>query len=158
MRLHTPMPEVLPEWIDTALLEWPSTTRFRLVMALHANHPDELDADVVAAGRRLQDGGDTLLDQAVLLSGVNDSAAVLEDLSRKLFAFGTLPYYLHLLDPVRGAIHFDVDVEKARGLLVELAARLPGYLVPRLVREEPGYPGKTLVSFALQAGGHDRKT
>lgn len=158
MRLHTCMPGVLPERIDTALLEWLSTTRFRRVVVLHANHPDEFDAGVAAAGRRLQDGGATLLNQAVPLSGVNDSAAALEDLSRKLFAFGTLPYYLHLLDPVRGAAHFDVDVEKACGLLAELAARLPGYRVPRLVREESGYPGKTLVSFAWQAGGHDRKT
>lgn len=158
MRLHTRMPGVLPKRIDTALLEWLSATRFRREVVLHANHPNEFDVDVAAVGRRLQDGGATLLNQAVPLSGVNDSAAALEDLSRKLFAFGTLPYYLHLLDPVRGAAHFDVDVEKARGLLAELAARLPGYRVPRLVREESAYPGKTPVSFAWQAGGHDRKT
>lgn len=158
LRLHTRMPVVLPERIDESLLEWLATTRLQRVMVLHANHPNELDADVAAAGRRLQDAGATLLNQAVLLSGVNDSAAVLEALSRRLFAFGTLPYYLHLLDPVRGAAHFDVKIEKARRLLGELAARLPGYLVPRLVREEPGRAGKTPVTFAWGANEHDRTT
>lgn len=158
LRLHTRMPIVLPERVDESLLEWLTTTRLRRVVVLHANHPNELDAGVAAAGQRLRDVGVTLLNQAVLLSGVNDSSTVLEDLSRGLFAFGTLPYYLHLLDPVRGAAHFDVDVDKARGLLGELAARLPGYLVPRLVREESGRPGKTPVTPAWETEERDRTT
>lgn len=153
LRLHTRMPVVLPKRVDGFLLEWLAATRLQRVVVLHANHPNELDADVAAAGRRLRDAGATLLNQTVLLSGVNDSSGTLETLSRKLFAFGTLPYYLHLLDPVRGAAHFDVNAETARGLHSELAARLPGYLVPRLVREEPGRPGKTPVSHAWEASG-----
>lgn len=156
LRLHTRMPVVLPERVDGFLLEWLTATRLQRVVVLHANHPNEIDADVAVAGRWLRDAGATLLNQAVLLAGVNDSAGTLESLSRKLFASGTLPYYLHLLDPVRGAAHFDVNAETARGLHSELAARLPGYLVPRLVREEPGRPGKTPVNHGWRASGTER--
>lgn len=158
LRLHTRMPVVLPERVDASLLEWLAATRLQRVVVLHANHPNEIDAEVAAAGRRLQTAGATLLNQAVLLAGVNDSAATLEALSRALFAFGTLPYYLHLLDPVRGAAHFKVGTEEARSLLAELAARLPGYLVPRLVREEPDRPGKTPIHFAWRAHDQHERT
>lgn len=146
LRLHTRMPVVLASRVDDALCGWLQRTRLQSVVVLHANHVNELDDAVAAACRRLADAGATLLNQAVLLRGVNDSAAAQAELSRRLFACGVLPYYLHLLDPVRGAAHFDVSLESARTLLGELASRLPGYLVPRLVREEPGRPGKTLIA------------
>lgn len=104
-------------------------------------------AEVAAAARHLPAAGATLLNQSVLLAGVNDTAPALAELSRRLFAFGTLPYYVHLLDPVRGAAPFDVPAASARVLLADLATRLPGYLVPRLVCEEPGRPGKTPLAF-----------
>lgn len=143
LRLHTRMPVVVASRVDDALCAWLRRTRLQSVLVLHANHANELDDAVATACRRLAATGTTLLNQAVLLRGVNDSATEQARLSRRLFACGVLPYYLHLLDPVRGAAHFDVPLESARRLLVELASRLPGYLVPRVVREEPGRPGKT---------------
>lgn len=143
LRLHTRLPVVLPARVDEALCAWLRATRLQTVVVLHANHANELDADFRGAMRALIDADVWLLNQSVLLRGVNDSAAALEALSRQLFACGVLPYYLHLLDPVRGAAHFDVPEDAARHLLAEVAGRVPGYLVPRLVREEPGQPGKT---------------
>jgi L-lysine 2,3-aminomutase len=113
------------------------------VVVLHANHPNELDASVEAACARLREAGATLLNQSVLLRGVNDDAAALAGLSERLFACGVLPYYLHQLDRVRGTAHFEVPDARARGLVDGLRARLPGYLVPRLVRELPGESAKT---------------
>ncbi len=147
LRLHTRLPVVLPERVDEALCAWLADTRLQTVAVLHANHANEVDAAVEAAARRLAATGAWLLNQSVLLRGVNDSASALVALSRRLFGCGVLPYYLHLLDPVRGAAHFEVPADTARGLLAEVAARLPGYLVPRLVREEPGRPGKTPEPF-----------
>ena len=98
---------------------------------------------VVAACRRLRDAGVTVLNQSVLLAGINDDSQILEKLSQRLFAAGVLPYYLHVLDHVAGAAHFLIDDARACQLHAEMAARLPGYLVPRLVREEPGQAGKT---------------
>jgi L-lysine 2,3-aminomutase len=113
---------------------------------VHANHANELRADDVRhALRALVDSRTTLLNQSVLLRGVNDSVDALADLSTTLFDAGVLPYYLHVLDPVRGAAHFDVLDERARALASGLAARLPGYLVPRLVREVPGAESKTML-------------
>jgi L-lysine 2,3-aminomutase len=102
-------------------------------------------ADVQAALGALRASRSTLLNQSVLLRGVNDSIAALEELSVALFESGVLPYYLHLLDPVRGAAHFDVPADSARRLLAQLTARLPGYLVPKLVREDPGAASKTML-------------
>lgn len=147
LRLHTRLPIVLPERVDDALCAWLADTRLQTVVVLHANHGNEIDAAVEAAARRVAATGAWLLNQSVLLRGVNDDAAALAALSRRLFACGVLPYYLHLLDPVRGAAHFEVPAESARGLLADIAARLPGYLVPKLVREEPGRPGKTPQPF-----------
>lgn len=143
LRIHTRQPIVLPERVDAELLEWLAATPLRTVMVLHCNHPREIDAAVADALQRLQTSGTTLLNQAVLLRGVNDDAGVLAELSERLFAAGVLPYYLHLLDRVRGAAHFEVDEPRARALLAALEARLPGYLVPRLARELPGRPAKT---------------
>jgi EF-P beta-lysylation protein EpmB len=143
LRLHTRLPVVLPERVDADLADWLARTRLARVVVLHANHGNEIDAAVTAAARRLAASGATVLNQAVLLRGVNDASPTLIELSRRLFAAGVLPYYLHLLDPVRGAGHFDVPAEEARGLMRTVAARLPGYLVPRLVAEQARRPGKT---------------
>jgi EF-P beta-lysylation protein EpmB len=149
LRVHTRQPVVLPSRVDDGLLRWIAGTRWRMVMVLHANHPNELAGDVPAACRRLSEAGVTLLNQAVLLRGVNDDADTLETLSHRLFQCGVLPYYLHLLDRVRGAAHFEVPDERARELAGALAARLPGYLVPRLVREIDGAPAKVALSYSL---------
>jgi len=138
LRIHSRLPVVLPERVDTALLEWLGGTRLQTVVVIHANHGNEIDGQVKAALARLAGAGATLLNQAVLLRGVNDNAAVLAALSEKLFAAGVLPYYLHLLDRVQGAAHFEVAEDRALAIHRELLEYLPGYLVPRLVREEAG--------------------
>ena len=143
LRVHTRLPVVLPSRVDDQLLGWLSGTRLAAIMVIHANHPAELSDEVLAACRRLRAAGVTVLNQSVLLRGVNDDANILAELSQRLFAGGVLPYYLHVLDPVAGAAHFMVEDEGARALHAALSALLPGYLVPRLVREEPGQPGKT---------------
>jgi L-lysine 2,3-aminomutase len=147
LRLHTRTAVVLPERVDEALLGWLGRTRLQKVVVLHVNHANEIDAAVETAVTRLRGAGATPLNQSVLLRGVNDSSAALAALSERLFACGVLPYYLHLLDRVQGAGHFEVNENKAVKLMGELAARLPGYLVPRLAREEPGAPAKTLLPW-----------
>ena len=117
------------------------------VVVLHANHPREIDGATAASIGALRDSGVTVLNQAVLLSGVNDSASALADLGETLFDAGVLPYYLHVLDPVAGAAHFMVPEGEAKRLQHELTERLPGYLVPRLVREVPGAPAKVGVDL-----------
>ena len=144
LRIHSRQPIVLPERVDSGLLQLIGGSRFPVVMVLHANHPQEIDQAVAGALRKLA-GKATLLNQAVLLQGVNDSAAVLASLSELIFNLGVLPYYLHLSDPVRGTAHFRVEAAQAVAIVQALRARLPGYLVPRLVCEEPGKPGKTLL-------------
>lgn len=138
LRIHSRLPVVLPERIDDALCAWLADLRLQRVVVIHANHPNELDTDVGAACARLRDAGVTLLNQSVLLRGVNDDAGVLAQLSERLFALGVLPYYLHQLDRVRGTAHFEVPDARARILVDTLRNNLPGYLVPRLVRELPG--------------------
>ncbi len=148
VRVHTRLPVVLPERIDDGFLTvWNAPRRLQRIAVIHANHAQELrDApDVSAALAALQSTGTTLLNQSVLLRGVNDSVAALEDLSVALFEAGVLPYYLHVLDPVRGAAHFDVPESEARDLHSSLTARLPGYLVPKLVREVAGAAAKTML-------------
>ena len=145
LRLHSRLPVVLPSRVDEALIAWLTGTRLTPVVVIHANHPQELSPAVVAACGRLRAAGITVLNQSVLLAGINDRVETLAALSEALFAAGVLPYYLHLLDRVQGAAHFLVGDRLALELHRDLAARLPGYLVPRLVREEPGYPGKTPV-------------
>lgn len=143
LRIHTRLPVVLPGRVDDGLLAWLTGTRLAPVLVIHANHPAELSSEVVSACRRLRDAGVTVLNQSVLLRGVNDAVETLATLSEALFRAGVLPYYLHVLDHVAGAGHFLVDDARARELHTGLAARLPGYLVPRLVREEPGQAGKS---------------
>ena len=136
---------VLPERIDEGLLSWLGTQQLKVVIVIHCNHPNEIDADVSWAMNRLSLAGATLLNQSVLLRGVNDDVATLIRLSEQLFSAGVLPYYLHQLDKVQGAAHFEVDNTTARQLIAGVSVSLPGYLVPRLVKEVPGMPGKTLL-------------
>ena len=143
LRLHTRLPVVLPERVDDQLLAWLSGLPWPVVVVIHANHGNEIDDSVAAALARLRATGAQVLNQAVLLRGVNDSLPALSDLSERLFAAGALPYYLHQLDRVAGTAHFEVSDELARSLHEGLAASLPGYLVPRLVREVAGAPAKT---------------
>jgi EF-P beta-lysylation protein EpmB len=142
LRIHTRLPVVLPERVDAQLLDWLGSLPLPTVVVLHANHPREIDAGVAGAARAMREAGATLLNQSVLLRGVNDDADTLAELSEALFSAGVLPYYLHQLDPVRGAAHFAVCDVRARELAQALRARLPGFLVPRLVREVPGEASK----------------
>jgi EF-P beta-lysylation protein EpmB len=145
LRVHTRQPVVLPSRVDDGLLNWISGIRRPTVFVVHVNHPNEIDEAVRGACARLRAAGVTLLNQSVLLEGVNDDVDTLARLSGALFDAGVTPYYLHLPDRVRGTAHFEVAETRARRLVAELAARLAGYLVPRLVREIPGAPGKTLI-------------
>ena len=151
LRIHTRLPIVLPERVDAGLLAWLRGLRWPVAIVVHANHANEFDAAVDAAMAALRDAGATLLNQAVLLRGVNDSLEALADLCERGHAAGVLPYYLHQLDRVAGAAHFEVDDAQALALHAGLAARLPGYLVPKLVREVAGAPGKTPL-VAVDAG------
>jgi EF-P beta-lysylation protein EpmB len=145
LRIHTRYPIVLPERIDASFLEWFDSVTLQKVVVIHANHAQEIDAVVAHACRRLARAGATVLNQSVLLAGVNDSIETLAELSEALFAMNVLPYYLHVLDKVQGAAHFDIDEARALALHAGLSARVPGYLVPRLVREIPGESAKTPV-------------
>jgi len=145
LRIHTRMPIILPERIDDQFLNWISSTRLKTIMVIHANHANELDGKVRSAMTELEQRGVTLLNQSVLLHGVNDSVESLVALSEKLFDTGVLPYYLHLLDPVQGAAHFDVDRDLAIGLMSKIRDQLPGYMVPKLVWEKPGAGSKITI-------------
>lgn len=138
LRLHTRLPVVLPSRITPAFCSLLGGSRLRIAIVIHANHPRELCPQVRLALEELKTAGATLLNQSVLLRGVNDDAASLADLSEALFEASVLPYYLHLLDPVAGAAHFAVSLAKARAIMDRLRADLPGYLVPKLVQELPG--------------------
>jgi EF-P beta-lysylation protein EpmB len=142
LRIHTRLPIVLPERVDAPLLDWLRALPWPVAVVVHANHANEFDAGVDAAMAALRGAGATLLNQAVLLRGVNDGVDALAALSERAFAAGVLPYYLHQLDRVAGTAHFEVPDARARELHAALAARLSGYLVPRLVREIPGDTGK----------------
>lgn len=143
LRIHTRLPVVLPARIDSGLLSWINEQALKLVFVIHCNHPGEIDHSVTDALDRLTAAGVTLLNQTVLLRAINDSAATLARLSERLFAAGVLPYYLHQLDRVQGAAHFEVSTRRAHAIMTALRSMLPGYLVPRLVRERPGAAGKT---------------
>lgn len=142
LRIHTRLPVVLPERVDDALHTWLAALPLQKVVVLHANHARELDEHVASAVARLRDAGATVLNQSVLLRGVNDDAPTLHALSERLFAIGVLPYYLHQLDRVQGAAHFEVTDEHALTLIDALRATLPGFLVPKLVREVGGDASK----------------
>jgi EF-P beta-lysylation protein EpmB len=148
LRIHTRQPVVLPDRVDDAFCEWLGGIRLQKVVVLHVNHSNEIDDHVRAACRKLAKCGATLLNQSVLLAGVNDCATTLAALSENLFAAGVLPYYLHLLDRVAGAAHFDVAPHRVLEIQGELAKLLPGYLVPKFVREISGERSKTPFTIA----------
>jgi len=143
LRIHTRLPIVLPERVDAGLLAWLRDQPWPVAVVVHANHANEFDPAVDAAMAGLRAAGAALLNQAVLLRGVNDSVDALAELCERGYRAGVLPYYLHQLDRVAGAAHFEVDDAQALALHAALHARLPGYLVPRLVREVAGQAGKT---------------
>jgi len=146
LRVHTRMPIVVPSRVTTALLASLTGSRLAPVVVVHANHAREIDDEVAAALARIRGANVPLRNQAVLLRGGNDTVEALEALSERLFDAGVLPYYLHLLDPVAGAAHFEVGEAEGRALVRDLAERAPGYLVPRLVREVPGEAAKRILA------------
>jgi L-lysine 2,3-aminomutase len=145
VRLHTRLPVVLPQRTTRALLQTLAASAKPVVMVVHVNHARELDIDTLRAFTLLRHAGVTLLNQAVLLKDINDTADAQCDLAQTLFEQGVLPYYLHLLDRVRGTHSFEVAEPAVQTMLREMHARLPGYLLPRLVREIGGEPGKRLI-------------
>ena len=145
IRLHTRLPLLLPDRIDQTLLALLAAVPQQVVMVIHANHAREFDAEVTKACQRLRESGVHMLNQSVLLAGINDSSAALCELSQRLFAAGVLPYYLHMLDKVNGAAHFAVTEAAALTLISSMQAALPGYLVPKLVRELPHERHKILL-------------
>jgi EF-P beta-lysylation protein EpmB len=147
LRIHTRQPIVLPERVDSGLVSVLGNVSLDKALVLHANHARELDDGVAEACARLRGAGFSLLNQSVLLRGINDSADALVALSERLFSLGVLPYYVHILDRVRGTAHFEVPEERAVALMRKAARVLPGYLVPRLAREVPGDPGKRLLAW-----------
>lgn len=151
LRLHTRVPVVMPQRIDQQLCERLSVSRLHVVMVIHANHPHEVDDETAQYLSLLKAHGVTLLNQSVLLKGINDSAETLCQLSQRLFTADVLPYYVHLLDPVVGAAHFDIAEANAAQIYWQMAAKLPGYLLPRFVKEKPATQSK--VPIALY--GHD---
>ena len=146
LRIHSRLPVMIPERITNSMLDWFARQRLKPVMVIHCNHPNEIDDHVRASLRKLQQAGVILLNQGVFLKGINDDADTLAELSNTLFEAGVLPYYMHLLDKVQGAAHFDVPDAEAIRIIEELKAKCSGYLIPRLVREIPGESGKTWIS------------
>ncbi len=146
IRIHTRLPVVIPERVTVEFVQLLRDTRAAMSIVLHVNHPNEVAGSFVDALAALHRGGVALLNQSVLLAGVNDNVESLEELSQRLFDNHVLPYYLHLPDRVRGTHHFDVSQDQGLALIAALRARLPGYLVPRLAREVPGLDAKQIVA------------
>ena len=146
LRVHTRLPIMIPERIDDRLLEWLTGSRLTPVVVVHANHAAEIDFSVAAALGRLVDAGVPVLNQAVLLRGVNDSVEALAELCERLVDLRVMPYYLHQLDRVTGAAHFEVPVDEGLRLMADLRSRLPGYAVPRYVQEVAGEPHKVVLA------------
>lgn len=149
LRIHSRLPVVIPDRITDDCLHWLANHRLQTVFVLHINHPNEINGPLIAAAERLKSRNITLLNQSVLLKGVNDRLEVLKALSEDLFSAQIMPYYLHLLDEVAGAAHFDIPLAQAEALYQQLIACLPGYLVPKLVKEIPGEPSKTPITPRL---------
>jgi EF-P beta-lysylation protein EpmB len=145
LRLHTRNAIVLPSRIDAGFIDWIRSLPWRVTIVLHVNHAQEMQGDALEALARLRTTGALLLNQSVLLRGVNDDAVALSTLSRTLHAHGVLPYYLHLLDRVRGSAHFEVNESRGLEIIATMTSALPGYLVPKLVREIPGAASKTAI-------------
>lgn len=146
LRIHTRFPIMIPDRIDDGFLAWVNSLPIPLTLVFHINHANEIDADTgIAIARLRQETRSILLNQSVLLRNVNDTLSAQQNLQEKLITYGVLPYYLHLLDPIQGAHHFNVPKEEALTLIQAMQHRLPGYMVPKLVREEAGAASKTLL-------------
>src|SRR3990167_3138210 len=143
LRIHTRLPIVIPQRVTDEWIQWMTQSRFQTIVVVHCNHPNEIDESVLAALKRLNTASITVLNQSVLLKAVNDNVDVLVALSKRLFEARVLPYYLHLLDKVQGAAHFDVSEERATQLMSDIKKKLPGFLVPKLAREIPGMLSKS---------------
>lgn len=150
LRIHSRLPVVIPARITATLCQRFNISRLQVIMVTHINHANEIDSKFIRAMNKLRRVNVTLLNQSVLLRGVNDNANCLAKLSNKLFKSGILPYYLHILDKVQGAAHFMVTDEEACVIMKELLTRISGYLVPRLIKEIGGQPNKTLINLQLQ--------
>lgn len=145
LRIHTRLPIVIPQRVTQQLCNLLKQNELSVSMVLHINHPNEIDALLKAYLSKLSQANVQLLNQTVLLKGINDNANTLVDLSESLFDAGVLPYYIHLLDKVAGAAHFDISQSKAIALVEQIRKLLPGYLVPRLTMEEPGKHSKSII-------------
>ena len=143
VRIHSRVPVVIPARVTAELLTALASRRAKIVIVVHANHGNEIDAEFTEKMSQLSTNGVTLLNQSVILTGVNDNFDTLVELSKKLFAANVLPYYLHLPDEVMGTAHFDIDLDRATGLLEKMRHALPGYLLPKLVKEHAGEASKT---------------
>ncbi|NLQ19116.1 EF-P beta-lysylation protein EpmB [Marinomonas sp. M1K-6] len=144
LRIHSRLPVVIPDRVCDDMLKWINASRLDIVMVWHINHANEVDEALAQAADKLKKSGVTLLNQGVLLKGINDSVEAQVNLSEAVFDAGILPYYMFTLDPVEGAAHFDISIENAQQLMGKVAAELPGYLVPRLAKEIPGKPAKSV--------------
>lgn len=145
LRIHSRLPVVIPSRVDDHLISWLGNTRLKPTFVMHINHSNEIDTALGEAVERLTKVGVKVLNQAVLLKGINDSSQQLIDLSEKLFDIGIMPYYLHMLDPVQGASHFNISKHCAVEIYRQLQAELPGFLVPKLVQERAGETSKSLI-------------
>ncbi len=147
LRIHTRLPVVIPNRITRDLVNLLSQSRLKTTMVFHINHSNEIDDAFINALEPLRDARIPLFNQSVLLKGINDNAETLIDLSEKIFDIGITPYYLHLFDAVQGAAHFDVKEEQAVSIAKEMLATLPGFLMPKLVRETAGKTNKTPINL-----------
>ncbi|CAQ85842.1 MULTISPECIES: EF-P beta-lysylation protein EpmB [Photorhabdus] len=150
LRIHTRLPVVIPARITTTLCNRLAQSRLQVIMVTHINHENEIDQSLRNSMMLLKHAGITLLNQSVLLRGVNNHPDILANLSNALFDAGILPYYIHVLDKVQGAAHFMVSDEEARGIIRELLTKVSGYLVPRLAREIGGESSKTPLDLELK--------
>ncbi len=146
LRIHTRLPVVIPQRVDQSLCDWLERTRLSKWVVLHINHSQELDSSLIGAISRLQRVGAIVLNQAVLLRGINDSLSQLASLCESLVDIGVMPYYLHQLDRVSGSTHFEVERSRGLAIMADLAKRLPGYAIPKYVAEIAGAGSKTAIS------------
>ncbi|MBP2169476.1 EF-P beta-lysylation protein EpmB [Erwinia toletana] len=150
LRIHSRLPVVIPARITEGLCQRLAQSRLQVLLVTHINHAQEIDDELRQGMQMLKRAGVTLLNQSVLLRGINDRASTLADLSNALFDAGVLPYYLHVLDKVQGAAHFYVPDSEARAIVRELLAMVSGYMVPKLAREIGGEPSKTPLDLQLR--------
>jgi EF-P beta-lysylation protein EpmB len=146
LRIHTRLPIVIPQRITPALVKTLSSTTLKVTVVFHINHANEIDESVIQAIEPLRAARIPLFNQSVLLKGINDKANTLATLSERLFDIGIQPYYLHLFDKVQGVAHFDISEEVAKKIILQLMAILPGFLMPKLVREIAGESSKTPIN------------